>query len=268
MGYSVKNTVGRSGGLLTIWDCSSFIVSQAFEGEFYIAIKGKFVGYETDVVIVNVYGPHMDEKKRRFWTELDAFLRLNNISWVVGGDFNEVRHDDERLNSTFYARRAVLFNEFVINNVLIEFPLVDKRFTRISDDGLQFSKLDRFLVSNNFSMLWDDLAITSLDRKLSDHSPLPLKNGEWSKSTFGKIDEEIKQLESESLYWELEAENRNLSVDERRKWIDTRGKWLEKDRDNRNMLRQKARIKWAIEGDENSNYFHTIIKRMASKNSI
>ena len=34
------------------------------------------------------------------------------------------------------------------------------------------------------------------------------------------------------------------------------------------MLRQKARIKWDVEGDENSKFFHSMIRRRCNRNNI
>ncbi|XP_071729226.1 uncharacterized protein [Rutidosis leptorrhynchoides] len=154
-----------------------FVVEQAVEGDYCIAVKGKLFRKDSDVVIVNVYGPHRDDKKKKMWDSLDALLSLKYVAWVLCGDFNEVRRVEERQNCAFIERRASLFNEFIDRNGLIKVPLVGKKFTRISDDGLKFSKLDRFLVSDNFVQLWNNLSVIQLDRKLTDHSPILLKNG-------------------------------------------------------------------------------------------
>ncbi|XP_071690158.1 uncharacterized protein [Rutidosis leptorrhynchoides] len=177
IGYVEKQAVGRSGGLLLIWDSNIFVVNEAVEGEFFIAIKGKLTGYDTEIMVVNVYGPHSDNKKRHFWDSLDSLLRFNNVAWILCGDFNEVRHIDERQNYEFKERRASMFNDFIERNGLMEIPLLGKKFTRISDDGLKFSKLGRFLVSDNFCQMWSDLSSIPLDRKLTGHSPILLKNG-------------------------------------------------------------------------------------------
>ena len=41
------------------------------------------------------------------------------------------------------------FDDF-IRSSLIDVPMCGRKFTRISDDRAKFSKLDRFLVSNEF----------------------------------------------------------------------------------------------------------------------
>ncbi|XP_071727038.1 uncharacterized protein [Rutidosis leptorrhynchoides] len=107
------------------------------------------------------------------YVEKHVVGRFNNVAWVLCGDFNEVRYEHERKKE----RRASRFNDFIEENGLLEVPLVGKKFIWISDDGVKFSKLDRLLVSDNFAQLWNDLAAYSLDRKLTDHSPILLKNG-------------------------------------------------------------------------------------------
>ncbi|GJU52791.1 transposon TX1 [Tanacetum coccineum] len=47
---------------------------------------------------------------------------------------------------------------------------------RVSDDGMKFGKLDRFLLNEKFNDLWDNLSVIALDRKLSDHCPIVLKD--------------------------------------------------------------------------------------------
>ncbi|XP_071727583.1 uncharacterized protein [Rutidosis leptorrhynchoides] len=148
--YAVKSSIGRSGGLVTIWDSNVFMFTQALEGKFFLAIRGSLVGYDSEIVTANIYGPHNDEKKKRFWCSLGDLLQMTNVEWILCGDFNELRNVGERLNTRYNAKRASVFNEFINDNGLIEISLVGKRFTRISDDDTQFSKLDRFLVRIRF----------------------------------------------------------------------------------------------------------------------
>ncbi|XP_071695905.1 uncharacterized protein [Rutidosis leptorrhynchoides] len=111
-----KPMIGRSGGMLIIWDPNIFKVNHAVVQDFFIAIKGVWFGKEKETIIVNVYGPHNDEDKKKLWCSLDSIMKYPNVSWVIYGDFNEVRHPSERENCEYIDRRAKRFNEFINNN--------------------------------------------------------------------------------------------------------------------------------------------------------
>ncbi|XP_071704441.1 uncharacterized protein [Rutidosis leptorrhynchoides] len=133
------------------------------------------------------------------------------------------------------------FNDFINRNSLVEISISGRKFTRISDDGVKFSKLDRYLMSDDFIKLWEDLSIIALDRRLSDHCPLMLhdkaidygpkpfkvfdvwdrlKNVKsdlksWSIDAFGGLDGEINELKKKAMGWEIKAESIPLDDTER-----------------------------------------------------
>ncbi|GJU47734.1 hypothetical protein Tco_1217289 [Tanacetum coccineum] len=57
-------------------------------------------------------------------------------------------------------------------------------------------------------------------------------------------------------------------ITERIDWAGSEERWEEKENEFSNMLRQKARIRWDVEGDENSKFFHSYIKRRNNKSNI
>lgn len=75
------------------------------------------------------------------------------------------------------------------------------------------------------------------------------------------LTEEVKE-------WEMQAENRSLSEEERVRWMEARKKWPEKEDWKNQMIRQKTRVKWVIEGNENSAFFHSVIKKKNGKNNL
>ncbi|XP_071695719.1 uncharacterized protein [Rutidosis leptorrhynchoides] len=152
------------------------MVEQTFIDEFFIAIKGKWKGKGVDSIIVNVYGPHTDPNKQKLWSSLDKFIGTYDLDWVLCGDFNEVRDSSERQNCEFIAKRVEWFNKFIDKSNLFDVPMGGKRFMKFCDNGVKFSKFDRFLVSEKFRATWGDLSMLALKRKMSDHCPIVLRD--------------------------------------------------------------------------------------------
>ncbi|XP_071686902.1 uncharacterized protein [Rutidosis leptorrhynchoides] len=138
--------VGLAGGQLLIWDTNCFEALDVirFNVEWVIGVQGKWKDSGEGLNVINVHGPHDDEKKVQLWDELSLKLANNNEAVILCGDFNEVRHGNERFNCEFVEYRARRFNDFISNNCLLDIPMGGRNFTRVSDDGVKFSKLDRF----------------------------------------------------------------------------------------------------------------------------
>ncbi|XP_071714299.1 uncharacterized protein [Rutidosis leptorrhynchoides] len=278
----------------------------------------------SDCYIVNVYGPHEDRGKQRFWSELSRTIDSDvEEAWVLCGDFNEVRCESERFNCDFVESRAKKFNKFIIENSLIDLQMSGRCFTRVSGDGLKYSKLDRFLVSEKFLHLWHDISAGIMERHLFDHCAIFLKDEErnfgpkpfkifdpwldesdiediiknswnkevaiinrkdyifrnrlknvkeeiivWSRSKFNNLDGEIELHKSVAHNLELKAETIPLIETDLAEWRNSRKKWFKKENVKTSMLRQKARVKWVLEEDENSKYFHSIVGMRNNKNTL
>ncbi|GKE96421.1 RNA-directed DNA polymerase, eukaryota [Tanacetum coccineum] len=178
------------------------------------------------------------------------------------GDFNEARSEDERLGSNFNVSGTNEFNAFIANSGLIDLHLEGYSFMWSHPSAQEMSKLDRFLLSEGLQSIFPQISSICLDRHLSDHrtillckifmdfgaTPFRLFHSWFSWDGFDK-------LVSDS--WNgMQLEDRNDMLRFKKKLQDAR--------DNL----QKAKVKWAVEGDENTKYFHGIINKKRANLSI
>ncbi|GKG26531.1 RNA-directed DNA polymerase, eukaryota, partial [Tanacetum coccineum] len=79
------------------------------------------------------------------------------------------------LGSVFNVHGANEFNSFISNVGLVEIQLEGYSFTWSHPSAAKMSKLDRFLVSEGFLSLFPHISALCLDKNLSDHRPILLR---------------------------------------------------------------------------------------------
>jgi len=94
----------------------------------------------------------------------------------VCGDFNAVRRSEERrgVSGVFNTAWSGIFNKFIDDSTLIDLPLRGRMFTWFRGDGKSMSRIDRFLLSENWCLQWSNCSQVAMSRGLSDHCPLVL----------------------------------------------------------------------------------------------
>nr|GEX03083.1 RNA-directed DNA polymerase, eukaryota [Tanacetum cinerariifolium] len=126
---------------------------------------------------LSVRGVMVDgSEKRILWDYLSHLTSRWDGECIVMGDFNEVRYKEERMGSVFNVRGASLFNDFIANSSLIDVRLEGYSFTWSHPSASKMSRLDRFLVSDGFSSIFPNMSAICLDRHLSDHRPILLRD--------------------------------------------------------------------------------------------
>lgn len=78
------------------------------------------------------------------------------------------------------------FKCFIIDLNLNDPPLLGRKFTWYRADGSAMSRLGRFLLSEEWIQLWGEPVQWVLNRDVSDHCPIILKNGtqDWGPKPF------------------------------------------------------------------------------------
>nr|GEZ14183.1 putative RNA-directed DNA polymerase, eukaryota, reverse transcriptase zinc-binding domain protein [Tanacetum cinerariifolium] len=112
-----------------------------------------------------------------------GFLHHEISKWrgevIIMGDFNEVRFSSDRFGSNFNEHGDHLFNSFIADSGLVEVPLGGCHFNWSLKTAKKMSKLDRFLVSENLLVSCPYLTTVTLERYLSDHRPILLREYQY-----------------------------------------------------------------------------------------
>ncbi|GJU77185.1 RNA-directed DNA polymerase, eukaryota [Tanacetum coccineum] len=233
---------------------------------------GTWIPTSTKLLIISVYAPQELSEKRDLWD----YLHLIDHRWdgetVIMGDFNEVRLERERFGYVFNQQGTMVFNNFISSTGLIDLPLDGYDFTWSRKSVSKMSKLDRFLLSEGLMELFPHLSAICLDKNLSDHRRILLRETsiDYGPSPFrffilGLLWRDL------ILLWKILG---ILSIKGRSneeilcKRIMLINDLHEINSKNASELSQKAKIRWSIEGDENSKYFHGILNKMRSQLAI
>ena len=108
------------------------------------------------------------------WHELTRVESMGIRRWCFGGDFNAILHHDERVSRS----KSVTppdrgFSEWVESCGLKELHASGPKFTW-GRDGCS-SKLDRVLITDDWSMKFQNASVLHLPKFKSDHCPLLVK---------------------------------------------------------------------------------------------
>ncbi|CAJ2668643.1 unnamed protein product [Trifolium pratense] len=180
-GFSFRSLVGASGGILTLWDSSEVEMWWTESREHVLWCYGRFTKSGEEFCVANIYAPCDDMAKQRSWETISE--RLHSLAGkrvCVCGDFNVVKHVEERRSVQGGHRSLdhVPFSRFIEDNTLVDLPMIGRKFTWFKGDGLSMSRLDRFLLSKEWCLVWPNCRQVARLRGLSDHCPLVLSTNE------------------------------------------------------------------------------------------
>ncbi|GJW20108.1 RNA-directed DNA polymerase, eukaryota, partial [Tanacetum coccineum] len=173
--FVASDSLGNSGGILCIWEASIFKKDGATISDNFIAIYGTWLPRNVKILLVAVYAPQQPGSKRALWDFLSNLVRRWNGEAIIMGDFNDVRTMDERLGSSFNVSSARCFDRFIVSSGLVDVKLEGYSFTWSHPSAFKMSKLDRFLVTEGIISLYPSISALCLDRHLSDHRPILLR---------------------------------------------------------------------------------------------
>ncbi|GKA07971.1 RNA-directed DNA polymerase, eukaryota, partial [Tanacetum coccineum] len=321
--FVCSDSLGNSGGILCIWEATIFKKENVTISDNFIAIYGTWLSNNAKILFVVVYAPQQASSKTILWDYFSTLLRRWNGEAIIMGDFNEVRSREERRGSCFNPYSARRFDSFILTSGLVDIKLEGYTFTWSHPSATKMSKLDRFLVSEGIFNLFPYMTAICLDRHISDHRPILLREvnvdfgptpfrfynswfnivgfdemiqASWhsfshsDRNAMVRFKKKLQDLKSIIRRWV--KDKRALSMGTKRDIINELGA-IDKELDsglvsdtislrrlelkhkllNINDMEskeyiQKSKVTWAIEGDENSKFFHGIINKKRSQLAI
>ncbi|GJV52623.1 RNA-directed DNA polymerase, eukaryota [Tanacetum coccineum] len=282
--HIVCEALGNFGGILCAWDPNVFQKEHHIISDNFVALYGTWIPKQVKLLLVSVYAPQSLAYKRVLWSYLSSLITRWDGESIVMGDFNEVRSLEERWGSTFNALGASVFNDFIMNSGLIDVQLEGYSFTWAHPSASKMSKLDRFLVTNGLLSCFPNISAICLDRHLSDHRPILLRElyTDFGASPFRLYHSWFNLTGFDQLVTSTWISNVLSDSNDLKSKLSDIDKKLDQGDVNDDLLlsrmaamkqlqevksfeardsMQKAKIQWAIEGDENSKFFHGIINR-------
>ncbi|KAL2974380.1 hypothetical protein AAZX31_14G101500 [Glycine max] len=176
--WELQPECNGAGGILCMWSEQIFKLEKKIIGCGFIYLEGIWVAEGAKVTIVNIYSPCDLALKRSLWEQIRQ-IRNANLGglWCVVGDFNTSRRPSERLGVCQRVQDEKTmkeFNEWIADLEVEDVPCVGRKFTWYRPNGTTKSRLDKFLVSVEWTVKWQGSTQFILDRNFSDHCPILL----------------------------------------------------------------------------------------------
>ncbi|GJS44823.1 putative RNA-directed DNA polymerase, eukaryota, reverse transcriptase zinc-binding domain protein [Tanacetum coccineum] len=245
---------GISGGIIYVWNNTVFCKYSISCYKNYVAVEGLWIPNNIKIMWITVYAPKALSSKIALWNSLATMIANWDGILVVMGDFNEVREAGERFGSHFNERQADIVNTFISNASLIDVPLSGYKFTYYFRERWKVFVI--WLLIHGITMALLKLMGWFHLRRNSNILSMLLGIGKRSDSSKLKK-EHLSRLSSIDV---LIDQGRATELD-LLNHCDSIHLLGDLDQIEATDLAQKARIKWALEGDENSNLFHATLKK-------
>jgi hypothetical protein len=165
-------SVGASGGILVIWNSSILNGLLVEVQRFGVRIYFSSAHNNENWTLVCVYGPCEGVERDQFvsWLYNPSIPCTEN--WLLLGDFNFIRSQENRNKPGGDVNDIFLFNEIIGHLGLLELPLKGRRYTlsNMQREPL-LEQLDWFFTSQNWISVYPNTMVLPLAKKGSDHVP-------------------------------------------------------------------------------------------------
>lgn len=176
--FVTLNSQGSRGGILIVWQDRRFTLLQQSQSDFCLTVQLRDTLLNHTIQMTGVYGPTNSSQRTNFFTELkeanpNALNPSQGIPWIVCGDFNCTLRREERNSTSSEWRWPLAFSQTVSSLGLRDIYMQGRRFTWANTrQRPAMAKLDRCLISADWSMKFPNSTQRTLPNTSSDHCPV------------------------------------------------------------------------------------------------
>jgi hypothetical protein len=173
--YVFSPADGSRGGLITSWDPTLFSLTSHQSNPYSLTTTFGSNAFNYDLTITNVYGPADHRLSNLFLQSLCDVRQQISGTWILIGDFNLVRGAADKSNGQFNAALADALNNTILQILVSEIPLSDRRFIWSNKQAFPIlARLDRAFTNVALDLAFPMTSLSSLPRPTSDHTPIML----------------------------------------------------------------------------------------------
>lgn len=120
---------GASGGLTSCWSSRIVLFHEVIVRRYSITVLLPLVNNRSHFYVTNVYGPATWAGKEDFYLELFQLRDNCKGKWVLCGDFNSTRCQEERKGKMWSSKATDMFNTLSMDLALLDLPMINQSFT-------------------------------------------------------------------------------------------------------------------------------------------
>ena len=168
------DTIRYAGGLWVLRNADKVEISSLANTEQEIHIVVKVRSLNSSWLFTAVYASLKSAERQILWNNLMRIAELQNMSWVIAGDFNEPLVQEDKFGGRAVSvSRSLLFKECLDKCNMIDIRFFGPWFTwsnRREVQALIQERIDRFFVNPSWCVLFPEAKVVHLTRCHSDHS--------------------------------------------------------------------------------------------------
>ncbi|XP_071926179.1 uncharacterized protein [Coffea arabica] len=171
----VVASMNKAVGMTVMWS-SEVKVLEVRTTAFIMEVHIMDTDNNEDWWFIGIYASTDDQIRREQWEVIERRKVLWGTRWMITGDFNDITSNEEKWGGRKREEETFKdFGNFIEQNGLIDIGFKGNPWTwsnHWSQEGEIKQRLDRALVSNDWSQSFDKATVKHIDNFGSDHSML------------------------------------------------------------------------------------------------